>query len=114
MLNALPGIFAFLVGVAGWFYLFYSKAARNLQPIEDPALNRRRRRLRQANGIMMLLLAVVFSTLMYRFIPRENALGAMAALTAVILLLIAILVLALIDVRLTAKLRANLRERRKP
>jgi hypothetical protein len=113
-MSILPAIFAFLVGVAGWYYLFYSQAARKLQSIEDPRLNRRRRRLRQANGVRMLLLAVSFSVLMYSFLPKDEAVAAVATIALIALLLIAILVLALIDVRLTARLRAKLREQRKP
>jgi hypothetical protein len=110
----LPGIFALLVGISGWFYLFYSKAAKNLSGIEDPRLNQQRTYLRRTNAVLMLALAVCFVVLMYRSIPQERAVEAAAMLAMIVALLLAILVLALIDVRLTAKLRARLRERRKP
>ena len=59
-MTALPAILALLTGVAGWFYLFFSKAAHGLAGIEEDRLNRRRVRLRRVGGAVMLLLAVGF------------------------------------------------------
>jgi UDP-N-acetylmuramyl pentapeptide phosphotransferase/UDP-N-acetylglucosamine-1-phosphate transferase len=113
----LPALFALVVGAAGWFYLFYSRAATNLGEVEDPALNRRRIRLRRVGGFLMLLLAVAFTAGFYTFTGEtesgalRNELGFMLAWLAVLVLLGSIVVLGLIDLRLTMRLR---RRDRKP
>jgi len=43
---------------AGWYYMFYSRAAHRLGAIENNAANLRRIRLRRVNGFIMFLLAV--------------------------------------------------------
>src|SRR4051794_41753592 len=50
MSSPLPAILALLTGVAGWFYLFFSRAAHRLAGVEDDRLNRRRVRLRPIGG----------------------------------------------------------------
>src|SRR5580765_1886549 len=68
-------ILALLVGIAGWYYLFYSKAAARLGAIEDPRLNLRRQRLRRTNGVVMLILAVLlYAGTDERNTPRSFAL----------------------------------------
>lgn len=95
-------ILALLVGVAGWYYLFYSKAAVRLSGIEDPRLNQRRQRLRRTNGVVMLVLAVLlYAGTDERNTPRSFAL----VWLSVFLLFFAFVALAVADIRLTARLR---------
>ena len=96
-------LLSLLIAVAGWHYMFYSRAAHRLQKLEDERVNASRVRLRRANGGIMLLLAIAF------FIGSQSWLEAKAAAyilvwLAVLALMLAILVLALLDLRLTWKL----------
>jgi UDP-N-acetylmuramyl pentapeptide phosphotransferase/UDP-N-acetylglucosamine-1-phosphate transferase len=104
-------ILALLTGVAGWFYLFYSKAAADLSELEDQAINARRIRLRRVGGGVMVLLAaglyVGFAATDEPVNPRLFVL----VWSAVMILLGLLVLLALIDVRLTVRLR-NQRRRR--
>lgn len=100
----LPDIFALIVMAAGWYYIFYSPAARRLSGIEDSQLNRFRIRLRQFNGVVMMLLAVTFFAAMHTVTqPRSAAF----VFVSILLLLAAMMILALIDVHLTRRLRAR-------
>jgi hypothetical protein len=99
----LPGIFSLLVLASGWYYIFYSPAAHRLAAIEEQHLNRFRIRLRRFNGVVMMLLAVAFYAAVYTFGPESKALP--WAFITILLLLAAMLVLALIDVNLTRRLR---------
>jgi drug/metabolite transporter (DMT)-like permease len=102
MVDYVPGIFALLVGIAGWFYLFYSRAAQNLGPFEDPQLNRLRIRLRRTNGIVMLALAACFYAAYYGVEEQRTF---VIIFMTILMLLMAAVILALVDVRLTRKLR---------
>jgi membrane protein YdbS with pleckstrin-like domain len=112
--SPLPAIFALLVGAIGWYYLFYSQAARKLDGIEDQKTNRVRGILRRINAIIMLLLALGIAVGWYEYDwdrqPRQVAL----IWLGIMVLLLIFVVLALIDVRLTWKLRRTLRERKRP
>jgi hypothetical protein len=99
----LPGIFSLLVLAAGWYYLLYSTAAHRLSTIEAPQLNRFRVRLRRLNGIVMMLLAVAFYAAVYTVAPGSRSLA--WTFMSVLLLMGAMIVLALIDVQLTRRLR---------
>ena len=99
-----PAILAFVVGVAGWYYLFYSKAAGRLGGIESPAANNRRSRLRRINGVAMLLLAVGFYA-GFKFDPDSHPAVFLCLWIVVMLLLLLVVVLAIADLRLTARLR---------
>lgn len=102
----LAGIFALLTGAAGWYYLFYSRAAHRLSGIEDERLNARRVRLRRVGGVAMLLLGAFFFAGSYGFDdPRQTPGAFLGVWITVLALLIVIVVLAMIDVRLTHRLR---------
>jgi drug/metabolite transporter (DMT)-like permease len=107
----LPGILALLIAIAGWFYMFYSRAAANLESVEDAQLNGRRIRLRRVGGFVMLLLSIAFFALFYTFDPDRDPAESIATLLAVLVLLCMILVLGLVDLRLTMKLRRSARNR---
>jgi hypothetical protein len=105
-------IFALLIAAVGWYYLFYSRAAARLETIEAENANRLRGILRRANGVVMLLMAVGIAAATFRFAPRGFKQEEALTWLAVIVLLLVSVILALIDVRLTWKLRQGLRERR--
>lgn len=112
-MRQLLAIFALLVGAIGWYYLFYSRAADHLVGIEEARNNRIRGILRRVNAIIMLLLAIGIALGTYRF-DREGAESQFVVTWAVVMLLLLLFVaLALIDVRLTWKLRRSLQERRR-
>jgi UDP-N-acetylmuramyl pentapeptide phosphotransferase/UDP-N-acetylglucosamine-1-phosphate transferase len=102
----LPPIFALLVAAAGWYYLFYSKAAGKLATIEGEHSNRLRIRLRRACGVVIILLAVAFYA-MFVYLQREEHATAGLLLMAVMLLMFGVVVLGLIDLRLTRRMRAR-------
>ncbi|HEX3357639.1 MAG TPA: hypothetical protein VHS31_11770 [Tepidisphaeraceae bacterium] len=100
----LPAIFALLVLAAGWYYIFYSSAAHRLSGVEDLRLNAVRIRLRRVNGIVMMMLAVSFYAACYTV---NDARSASWVFISIIVLMAAMLVLALIDLQLTKRLRAR-------
>jgi zinc transporter ZupT len=108
-LHILAGIFALVVAASGWYYLFYSQAAGRLAGVESERTNVLRIRLRRLAGSLMILMAICF----YAGIAGVNAderPGAFVLLwSGVLLLMLGIVVLALIDLRLTWKLRRSSR-----
>jgi hypothetical protein len=106
-MNPLAAILSILTGVAGWYYLFFSKAADQLADLEDQRLNRRRNRLRRVGGGVMLLLAVGLYVGFYAADDRTNPWLFVIVWSAVMILIVLLVVLALLDVRLTYRLRAN-------
>jgi UDP-N-acetylmuramyl pentapeptide phosphotransferase/UDP-N-acetylglucosamine-1-phosphate transferase len=109
-MSPLPAILALLTGVAGWFYLFYSRAAQGLSGIEQERWNRRRIGLRRIGGVVMLLLAVGFYLGFYGFEPERRPRTFLGVWLGVIVLLGVLVLLALIDVRLTLRIRGSRRE----
>jgi hypothetical protein len=108
----LAGIFALLTGASGWFYLFYSRAAQRLSGIEEQRLNDQRVALRRVGGVVMLLLAGFFFTGFYALDdPRWSPFTLMFVWLVVFALLIAVVVLAMLDLRLTRKLRSRTRDK---
>ena len=105
------GILALLIAAVGWYYLFYSRASQRLETLEEEQANRKRGVLRRINAIVMLLMAVGIAAGTYRFHPDTSRDEWLTTWSAVMLLLPISIVLAMIDVRLTMKLREQLRER---
>ena len=107
----LAGIFSLLVAAAGWYYMFYSRAAQKLATIEGTKANRRRVTLRRINGATMCALAVVMYvgvaalTRQDEHGPRPDIKLFAGMMFALVLLIIALLVLGLMDLRLTRDLR---------
>src|SRR5918993_627314 len=95
----LPAMFSLVVAAAGWFYMFYSKAAHNLSGMENDARN-----LRRVGGFIMFLLAIAFFVLFQPYVWNSSV-KALGMLLLVMFLLLAIVVLGLIDLRLTWQLR---------
>ncbi len=103
-----PAIFAFMVAAAGWYYLFYSRAARRLEGVELPASNRRRNQLRRMGGLLMILLGATLYVFFNQFQqPRPSAVLLLGLLAGILVLLIAIVGLGLIDLRLTARIKPH-------
>jgi Na+/H+ antiporter NhaD/arsenite permease-like protein len=101
----LPGIFALVVAATGWFYLFYSTAAQGLTAAEPQPANRRRVRLRRVGGVVMLLLGFSFYAGFYAVQWDPPGRDFALVWLAVTVLLMILVVLALVDLRLTMKLR---------
>ena len=110
MTTYLPAIFALIVGAAGWFYMFYSRAALKLASMEPPQANQRRVRLRRACGFVMILLAFVFYAGCVA-LDRERWSLAMLYMMAVFVCMLVILLLAWIDVRMIRDLRRRQQQR---
>jgi hypothetical protein len=96
-----------LVGIAGWYYLFYSRAAHRLATVEADAANARRVRLRRLNGAVMLVLAALIYIGTRGIDAQQHPRAFLAVWSCVICLLLAVVALALVDVRLTMKLRVS-------
>ncbi len=99
-----PSILALLVAIAGWFYLFNSKAAKRLDGVETPAVNHRRDRLRRLNGLAMLPLALGFYA-GFKIDAHAHPMIFLSLWTIVMFLVIFVIILAMVDVRLTSRLR---------
>lgn len=107
----LPGIFALIVAIAGWFYMFYSRAAHRLSGVEHQRLNRRRILLRRIGGLAMVALGACFYAGYYATDPHHMTRAFAMLWFAVFVLMMIILVLGLIDLRLTRRLRDEQRRR---
>jgi hypothetical protein len=101
----LSTVLAFLIGIAGWYYLFYSRAAEKLAGVESQGLNRLRVWLRRAGGLVLLMLAPMFFAGFHSVDAQEDPETFMSIWICVMALLGVNVVLAIIDVGLTWKLR---------
>src|SRR5688500_18949420 len=96
---------ALLIGIAGWYYLFYSTAADKLAAVESQRLNRLRVWLRRAGGAVLLLLAPLFFAGFHTVDAHDDPQTFVAIWVSVIVLLGVNVVLAAVDVGLTWRLR---------
>lgn len=110
----LAAVFSLLIMIAGWHYLLYSRAAHKLGSVEDSRLNARRVRLRRAGGGVMMLLGIAFYGGTYTYNEHRDPRAFLAVWSAVLVLLGAIVLLALLDLRLTWKLRRQARGQDQP
>lgn len=99
-------IFAGLSAAMGWYYLFYSRAAVKLEGVEVDRINRRRVRLRQTGGAVMMVMGILF----FAGFQELSAIPFILVWTGVMLALLTIVALALIDLRLTWGLRRSRRQ----
>jgi len=104
-MHLLPLILALLTAAAGWYYMFYSKAAHRLAGIEDPQLNRQRIRLRRIGGGTMFVLAVAFFAGFEAIDPERSPTLFVLTWLGVAVLMFIIVALALADLRLTMRMR---------
>lgn len=100
-----------LTAAAGWYYLFYSQAAGKLADLEEERLNRRRRNLRRVGGGIMLLLGIGLYLGFAAASADANPRLFVAVWLAVMCLMAGLVVLAMIDLRLTIRLRKRQRLR---
>jgi hypothetical protein len=103
-------LFSLLVAAAGWYYMFYSRAATNLSGIEREDLNRKRHLLRRIGGFIMFLLAVGMYAGFNSVDPLVSPNAFILIWLGVFVLLLVTVILAMIDLRLTWKLRHRRRE----
>ncbi len=103
-MHALSSFFSLLVGAAGWYYMFYSRAAAHLEPIEGQSTNQARRRLRQIGGFCMLLIGGLFFAGFHAVDAATTPSAFVAVWFSVFVLLLAVVLLAMIDMRLTLKM----------
>jgi len=101
----LPDILAALIAIAGWYYLFYSSAAGRLRIIEPEPANTLRLRLRKINGVLLVALAALLYIGFHAVNPDREPRKFIYVWLAVMLLLLLTLVLGMVDLRLTWKLR---------
>ena len=107
MSAVLIDLFAILTFGAGWYYIFYSRAAQKLESVETRRFNVLRVRLRRVGGGFMMLLGALFFAGFQDLRPAAFVwvwIGVLATLCAIV-------ILALIDLRLTWKLQ---QERKRP
>jgi hypothetical protein len=104
-MQSLSTILALMIGIAGWYYLFYSRAAEKLAGVEPHGLNRLRVWLRRAGGVVLLLLAPTFFAGFHSVDPSVDPDAFVNIWIGVLVLLCLNVLLALADVGLTWKLR---------
>jgi len=111
----MAAILSLLIAVAGWHYLVHSTAANKLVIVEDEKVNQRRIRLRRVGGFFLLALAATlyigFHQLDKDDFDQHDAVMAFTWLAVAVLMLCVVVVLALLDIRLTARLRKHLKPR---
>ncbi len=112
---ALAAILSLLIAIAGWHYLFHSTAAVKLVVVEDEKVNQQRVRLRRVGGFVLLTLAATLYVGFHRLdrdeLEQADAVIAFAWLSVAAMLMFVVVMLALWDIRLTAKLRKHLKPR---
>jgi hypothetical protein len=101
-----------MIAAAGWYYLFYSRAAQRLSAIEAPAANRWRVLLRRINGLLMLALAGLVYIAAASQIPDKSPAVAGGLLLGIVMLLGLCVLLAWVDVRMTVNLRNRRRDKK--
>jgi hypothetical protein len=108
-MQSLSTILALLIGIAGWYYLFYSRAAHKLEGVESQRLNRLRVGLRRAGGLVLLLLAPMFFA-GFHTVDADDSPNTFVVIWVVVMGLLGInVLLAMVDVGLTWKIhRARL------
>ena len=105
MLRTFCAIFSLFIAAAGWYYMFYSRAARRLSGVEDANVNSVRVWLRKINGLLMFLLAICFFAGFFAVDLDHPTRMAAIVWVAVCGLVLALLALGLVDLRLTWRLR---------
>jgi hypothetical protein len=98
-------IFCIVVMAAGWYYLFYSRAAEKLGRFESQPTNLQRIRLRRIGGFVIMLLGASLYVGMFGVSWDPPTRSFAAVWLFVFVLLAAAVILALADVYLTRKLR---------
>jgi hypothetical protein len=101
--------FSLIVGVAGWYYLMHARtAASRLVAVEQERTNELRIRLRRVCGAITVMIAIGFYA-GFKTDPDVQPRRFGLIWLAVMCLLATTIVLALIDVRLTLRLRQSVK-----
>lgn len=98
-------ILALLTGIAGWYYLFYSRGVQTPSGLADPHLAARRIFLRKVGGGIMLLLGIGLYLGFWAADEASHPVWFIVIWVAVLVLMAALIVLALIDIQLTVRIR---------
>lgn len=108
----LASTLSLLIAIAGWYYLFQSRAAHKLTGVENAQINSRRIILRRVAGFTLLLLATLFyigiSTIDHPQTPSSFVYIWMGILG----LLIVVLILGFIDMQYTLRFYRDRKSRR--
>jgi hypothetical protein len=107
MRSPLLAIFCLVVAAAGWYYLFYSRAAERLGAIEAAPANLQRVRLRRVGGFVIMLLGATLYVGFFGVSWDSPSKAFVAVWLLVFAELAAATVLALADVILTQKIRTR-------
>src|SRR5690349_12920267 len=94
-----------LIAAVGSYYLFASRAAHRLGPLETAHVNLNRVRLRRINGGAMILLAAMLYAGTRVIDAQQQPQRFVIVWLCIIALLLVIVTLGLIDLRLTNDLR---------
>jgi hypothetical protein len=106
-------ILSLTVAASGWYYLFYSRAAHRLEKLEDRRLNLARIRCRRAAGGLLSIMGILmFIGAQRQAEPEHHPRTYIAIWMGVMALLLVIVILAMIDLRLTLKIRQEQQRRR--
>ena len=99
-MNLAVSLLPLIVAATGWHYLFYSRAVKVLEDLETRELHLRRVLCRRINGGLFIVLGVL------TFCGTQSLRPALFVFVwlAVMAILALIIVLAIVDLRLTSKL----------
>jgi hypothetical protein len=106
-------LLALACGVAGWFYLFYSKAASKLAGIESARRNTLRITLRRICGAAMVLLGAAFFS-GFNIDEHRYTAAYLGVWIAALILLLLIVILVIADMGFTLNLRRQKDRQQKP
>src|ERR1041385_2704817 len=101
------GLLALSIAATGWYYLFYSRAAIGLAGMEAAGGHLLRARPRRLGGFLMLLLGILFFAGFFAVDQSSPSRGFVLVWLGVFLVVLMILVLAMVDLRLTLRLRRS-------
>jgi peptidoglycan/LPS O-acetylase OafA/YrhL len=101
----LPAAFALLVAATGWYYLFQVRVPVDPGDEQGRLFNLRRYRLRRLGGLMMLALGVLIFAGFFAVDQTQPTRAFFLIWLSVCILVVAVLMLALVDIRLTWKMR---------
>jgi hypothetical protein len=103
-------VLSLLIAATGWHYLFYSRAVKLLEEIEFRELNAKRVLYRRINGGLLMALGL----LTFCGVQNLRPVVFVGIWIAAMVVLATIVVLAMVDVRLTWKLAQSRRRRSRP
>jgi hypothetical protein len=105
MVSSLLAIFSLFVAASGWHYLFQARGP--YATVEDPTYryNIRRLHFRKLGGLLMLVLGSLIFAGFFAVDQSEPTSAFIAIWLSVMTLVLIVILLALVDLRLTLKMR---------